>query len=693
MSSGLPANESSTSIRVFLNELTSLESTLLRIERERDSLEKSIQKIEAENEMFRTKREQSLRAPSEKSPNFGAKSGLLSQKSLANDSEFRSLPEILAAILPANRFVDDEAPQEPPNLFEPKPYPDQSSLIEYLRRSTTLNEELIKEITKIHTSAPHKLSASQDISSNVIDDLFLYTIDESRLGGFKQRGWVSYTTHSALGEKPRGLDQKAPKYIVPFRRVLSTQKVEANFKSLSQILYRDQALQRGLDIGCVAFPNSKNYAVSVDEFEMEVNPKGSVFYYFIKTEDFVISPETSDPAKDFLVFDFFQKFIVIKTLRPLSHFFSELLIQLNFSMRKERAELFSSLTQRGEISAQQTLELSSKKFLQSDLLVIKDLLRKSREWNPNFGNELKLPISNFSIKILNKKSSYLSETEHFFASVLYKLSFEDFLLLFLAIFLEKSVVFVSEKASVVTGAISAFQALIYPFKWSHLVFYSVPESSLEVLRMKIPSLFGICVNSSIALNQIMPIDDNSKIWAFLDLGLVFCPESVSSSIAIPKFDGFLIKSQKIFVECFSETFSPTTEIAYKNTDVSNVQTLKTISFDEFFKLADMSAKSNFKKPVIYERQASRSLDREDLCQIFFYFRFFLNSFLISRLPRKKQDEKDTSISIDLRKFSESESDIEFLKLFFETKAFQNFYHNELSKASSFQIAQSVAGFA
>ena len=193
---------------------------------------------------------------------------------------------------------------------------------------------------------------------------------------------------------------------------------------------------------------------------MEVNPKGSVFYYFIKTEDFVISPETSDPAKDFLVFDFFQKFIVIKTLRPLSHFFSELLIQLNFSMRKERAELFSSLTQRGEISAQQTLELSSKKFLQSDLLVIKDLLKKSREWSPNFGNELKLPISNFSIKILNKKSSYLSETEHFFASVLYKLSFEDFLLLFLAIILEKSVVFVSEKASVVTGAISAFQALI-----------------------------------------------------------------------------------------------------------------------------------------------------------------------------------------------------------------------------------------
>lgn len=116
-------------------------------------------------------------------------------------------------------------------------------------------------------------------------------------------------------------------------------------------------------------------------------------------------------------------------------------------------------------------------------------------------------------------------SETFYQPVLASLSPTTFLFALLSLLLEKSVIFVSEKRSLSTGAISTFLELLHPLRWEFPVIHCLPLQCSDLLQAPVPILAGLRSTRSKAL----PLVDTcpSGVFVFLDEDFIICQKDES----------------------------------------------------------------------------------------------------------------------------------------------------------------------
>ena len=106
---------------------------------------------------------------------------------------------------------------------------------------------------------------------------------------------------------------------------------------------------------------------------------------------------------------------------------------------------------------------------------------------PNF-DDLKGMIE---FKIPQESHCFFLEAEWVSSCVFSNIKCEQFLYLFLALMLEKTLVFFSKSLALLTSTLMTFICLLKPFRWPYPMIFNIPESLLEFLDSPVPILIGI----------------------------------------------------------------------------------------------------------------------------------------------------------------------------------------------------------
>ena len=667
--------------------LRELEITLANLERETRIISEEIVQLSLENKSLESHHSLYKKSCSnfgnldiDDAPTSESQRFLLSPNELDNDFETRVFLSKSAV------NVEPISPVTPSRMFQPKPIKKQTNLAEILRSSTKISDKLADDIERLYSvkssyrSQSPQEPKSSEIVSDLVDNIFFLTINEEEVKRFKEEGAVKYSYVPAFEEQKDKFESSMTKHFIPLKNNLSTKIFKNSIKSIKEIIFGNNSTP--IEMSWVGF-SDPHFRQTSNKILKVINQRRLKYFFIIKLDDFYVSFEDSIPERGLIHLDFFQKFLVLETAFPLSKFFSEMLTSIVTDLRNERWNFFSKLIENGDLSINQISELSAKRFTQLDLKILQDYMHITKCIFPDFASFVQLPNSVKPIKLLSKKTAYISESQVYFADFFSNLPFNDFILIFLSLLQEKPVVFISENPKQLSAAVSAFQALIQPFRWPHIVIYSISKDEIEILSTKITGIVGLCMNSSICRSEVMSLNPNGRIWVYLDLALIHCHESLSSNIVVPTFENFLSKSQSIYSSSFNSKTSVTVNIVKKQIGLSQAQGFHTLSGSEFSCYAERATKVGYNRPTIYDSKDYSQMSFEAQIQIFLYMRFFFNTFFVMKLPKQVEDSNDRLTSFDLNQFSGEASDAEFLKRFFDTQIFAEFMKNDFQEISEF----------
>lgn len=196
------------------------------------------------------------------------------------------------------------------------------------------------------------------------------------------------------------------------------------------------------------------------------------------------------------------------------------------------------------------------------------------------------------------------------------------------------------------------------------------------------------MNSSTCRDKILPLDLKNRMWVFLDLGLIHCHEEISSQLIIPKFENFSQVLEKIYAENFSNRESVSTCLVKPFAYSKVFWKFKTLNQDDFARYADIASRVGFNKRTIYDKRSSDSINPEEKTKIFSYLRFFLNAYVVARLPRQTNNKETTLANFNMSAFGkEGEEDYEFLIRFFDTQIFAEFVRKDLNHIPIFVLGE------
>ena len=564
----------------------------------------------------------------------------------------------------------------------------QKNLFQEIRPFVQWSDEKLKDFLSA-SSLPSAL-LSQTFSSDqkplkFVDDIFLLTVEEASLPAYEETGWVPYSFISSSGSGTNKIDTEAIKQIIPFRKIMPSRELKNIAKHFRDDLL--ESLSEPFELSFLGFVDP-DFSHSTSAFLQEINPRGMKYFFVVKIKDFLVSSKKCDSGKGLIHLNFFEKFIVLKTSFPLSSYFSRFMTSIASSLRQEQTEFITIMTEKGNLTPDQASEMGARRFQQIDLAFLRNYLKVSKESVATFDTEILLPHSLRCVKMPSRKMAYISESEAYFTSVLSSLTFNDFFLIFIGILFEKSVVFVSENQRLISGAIATFQALLRPFKWPHILNYSISENELEFFKSKVPSLIGLCMKSSTCRDKILPLDFKNRIWVFLDLGLIHCHEEISSQLIIPKFEKFSHVLEKIYAGNFSNKESVSVCLVEPFAISKAFRKFKTLNQHDFAHYADIASRVGFNKRTIYDKKYSDSVNPEEKTKIFSYLRFFLNTYVVTRLPRQTKNKETTLANFNMNAFGkEGEEDYEFLIRFFDTQIFAEFVKNDLDHIPIFALGE------
>lgn len=175
------------------------------------------------------------------------------------------------------------------------------------------------------------------------------------------------------------------------------------------------------------------------------------------------------------------------------------------------------------------------------------------------------------------------ECENGFEDLLMKFSFEEFLLIFLSVLMEKNIIFVSEKNSNLSKALAVFVNVIKPFKWLFPIIYNLPEDCIMMISSPIPVLIGINTNSSYVLEEIIPktgaVINNDSLYVFLDEELIHFNPNTIKELPIPEYDNFYSKFKNLYKKSFSSKTSKYIKMVTQKQNKSLGRVFKGKNFD------------------------------------------------------------------------------------------------------------------
>jgi hypothetical protein len=88
-----------------------------------------------------------------------------------------------------------------------------------------------------------------------------------------------------------------------------------------------------------------------------------------------------------------------------------------------------------------------------------------------------------------------------------------------AIFLERSVIFISSSPTKLSSVVLGFKSLMKPFSWCHTLIPVLPSALLEMLDSPFPLLSGVTTESHKKMLEDYDLDSDyleSKTWVYLD---------------------------------------------------------------------------------------------------------------------------------------------------------------------------------
>lgn len=130
---------------------------------------------------------------------------------------------------------------------------------------------------------------------------------------------------------------------------------------------------------------------------------------------------------------------------------------------------------------------------------------------PNF-DDLKGMIE---FQIPQESHCFFLEAEWLSSCVFSNFKCEKFLFLFLALMLEKTLVFFSRNLALLTSTLMTFVCLLKPFKWPHPMIFNIPESLLEFLDSPVPILIGINKGKEYILEK--KLNESHKECIFINI--------------------------------------------------------------------------------------------------------------------------------------------------------------------------------
>ena len=317
-------------------------------------------------------------------------------------------------------------------------------------------------------------------------------------------------------------------------------------------------------------------------------------------------------------------------------------------------------------------------------------LAASNPWViPNTTIQLKLPNLKVSYNLPSLAKSSILEAEFGFRNFLSRLPFEDFVVIFLSILLEKTIVFVSEHAHSLSAAIATIKAIICPFRWSFPIIYSLPEECMLMLESPVPLLIGLNTSSHHFLSKIAPnhftdLKTNDHIlFILLDENLLIAPKPLLNSLNMPYFDDFLIVLQVIYKKSFNPKPSAFIKISKKKAKNGlRKYSLSRNSSYTYNGLISKLRKNPPKENQVSDMHLSHILFKDKFStELFEYMSGTMQKFIISKLPKLTQNENGADnqefvTELKPEKFSSNPFDVVFLRNFFGTQAFHFYFETQ-----------------
>jgi hypothetical protein len=503
------------------------------------------------------------------------------------------------------------------------------------------------------------------------------------------------------------------KFLDPFPGPMKVTRFKNSIPKLMELMFQDEPAAQFLDFFPIALapvdanrskpgrpahmlPFVTNNHVYF-EILRESNPDGFQFYYFQRVFDHFISKDPVDPAF-FNVYSV-PKYFVVNTLYPFSKLFQDFFQNSIGHIRRRRSERFMESLIEGGLDFTSSSLVQTADKLETELeLIAKDIPQLQEiKVTSNFEHKITVNVSNgtrLEWVLPSIKTAPFAEAEFGFAKAFSLFPFEDFLFVLFSLLQERSIIFVSEQQHNISACISAFLAILRPFKWAFPVIYSLPEDCVVMLSTPMPFIAGLNTSVAKVKNEIIPeieerlnTGSSNNVYVFLDHGLYYYDFEGMDSLLLPAYDDFLEKTSKIFRKSFGNKSSTFFKLAQTKKGTSVYNTLRktnTTKLKEKLVRMETANEPKFLDLIKIGQPVSGVPDT----QIFYFFRYFFNAFVISKLPCDRNLShfgRETKIrEIDVAFFSTNQSDVEFLEGLMKTQIFMYYLENDF-----FGISNSV----
>lgn len=243
--------------------------------------------------------------------------------------------------------------------------------------------------------------------------------------------------------------------------------------------------------------------------------------------------------------------------------------------------------------------------------------------------------------------------------ILPKLSPNDYMFIFASLFMEKTIIFVSEDRHLLGLTVQYFSTLIRPLDWPFPVIYSLPENCLQILGSPLPVIAGLLQPGERVMNDILPEYSSmtkDTIFMFLDHSHILASKETVSQIRVPRLN----KSIKLLHESIKSLFSAngSTSISYNSN--SRDFTRK-------------GSASKLPKVIVNIKENSpRKLDRPPEVLLHSYLSGLHKALVDNLTPHKPDDRNECELEIRQRL---GPKDSKFLDKFFATQTFSFFLQN------------------
>lgn len=433
------------------------------------------------------------------------------------------------------------------------------------------------------------------------------------------------------------------------------------------------------------------------------NPNDFTYYVCLALDEFFnIDPHVNKidsinaSKKEFTKKFYTTKLIIcIVTRYPFISFFKDFLTFIANSIKIERAKRFSETVAPNDLNVYSTIDSQFLlKFLEDEVrpTLTKLLQVRCPDFNETIHIEnMHAPI-NFTIPKM--EDCYTLEAEGGFEIQFRSLAFQEFILLYQFLLLEKTIILISEDMAQLTASVTTLVSLLKPFSWTYPMIASLPRSLYELLNSPVPIIVGLNMSREyFHSKQYSKISStNNMVFVFLKEEKIEFDSRLLNQFLPPDFMGIFKQIEVIYKQvfekknkekdlkserCIPQNNNPIKEAAKKETFGSFIKG-KFFGKEKKVNLPPTPSQSLKTIKTLKKAEITSSQRQKWGLHIIKQFSKALNDNIIAHLPKKpifKNNNKREGLDFDQITayiIKKNQVDEIFLNKFFQTQMFYTF---------------------